>query len=282
MIRHLITCEYPPQTGGVSDYSYLVAAGLAARGEEVHVWCPGHTEDNSPTQEVIVHRTLGSIAPADLLRVGRQLDQFPAHRRILVQWVPHGYGYRSMNLGFCLWLLHRSVLRGDRVEVMVHEPYLAFTARALWQNIGAVVHRLMTVILLGATRQVWISIPRWEARLRPYTLGRRICFRWLPVPSNIRVADQPGAVQAVRRQYAQESLLVGHFGTFGTAVTSVLEPVLVSLHERGSLHKVVLMGRGSQKFLGELIGRRPELADSVFATGALTETELSVHVAACD
>jgi hypothetical protein len=37
---HLVTCEYPPQVGGVSDYSLAVATGLAAAGQTVHVWCP--------------------------------------------------------------------------------------------------------------------------------------------------------------------------------------------------------------------------------------------------
>ena len=37
---HIITGEYPPAPGGVSDYTEAVAAGLAAAGDEVHVWCP--------------------------------------------------------------------------------------------------------------------------------------------------------------------------------------------------------------------------------------------------
>src|SRR5262249_40199976 len=37
---HLITGAYPPQPGGVSDYTHLVASGLAEAGDMVHVWCP--------------------------------------------------------------------------------------------------------------------------------------------------------------------------------------------------------------------------------------------------
>ena len=46
---HILTCEYPPQTGGVSDYTFLVANGLASH-DEVHVWCPsvGETRLTSP------------------------------------------------------------------------------------------------------------------------------------------------------------------------------------------------------------------------------------------
>src|SRR5258705_11199543 len=104
---HIITSEYPPQSGGVSDYAHLVANGLVAEGETVDVWCPPAAEEQSETGGVAVHRELGRISPGDLRRVGRRLDQFPAPRRLLVQWVPQGYGYRSINLSFCLLLWWR-------------------------------------------------------------------------------------------------------------------------------------------------------------------------------
>ena len=39
---HILTCEYPPQSGGVSDYTYLVAKGLAELNDQVHVGAPPH------------------------------------------------------------------------------------------------------------------------------------------------------------------------------------------------------------------------------------------------
>ena len=91
-----------------------------------------------------------------------------------------------MNLPFCLWLWHRAVRHHDAVEVMIHEPYLAF-GEGSWKQSGvAVVHRLMTMVLLKAARRVWMSIPAWEACWRPYTLGRALQFRWLPVASTSR------------------------------------------------------------------------------------------------
>src|SRR3954463_1068879 len=148
-VWHLITSEYPPQPGGVSDYTQVVARGLASAGDEVHVWCPPagngakdaaeSNEDNS--SGVSVHRELGSFTPADLRRTGRLLRRFKAPRRLLVQWVPHGYGYQSMNLPFCLWLWRRAVSHRDEVEVMVHEPYLPF-GEGSWKQSGvAAVHR---------------------------------------------------------------------------------------------------------------------------------------------
>ena len=37
MSWHLITCEYPPDIGGISDHTAQLASGLAAAGDEVHV-----------------------------------------------------------------------------------------------------------------------------------------------------------------------------------------------------------------------------------------------------
>lgn len=280
---HVITCEYPPQTGGVSDYTFGVAAGLAAEGDEVHVWCPPHQNARPRAEGVVAHPELGQFSLADLRRVGDQLDRFPAPRRLLVQWVPHGYGRRSMNLGFCWWLRNRAVKHGDHVEIMLHEPFLPFRAGSFRQNGVALVHRLMTVLLLRAPQRVWMSIPGWERRLRPYALARPIPFQWLPIPSNIPVRDDPRGVQDVRRNYvSRDGFLIGHFGTFGPPITSMLEPILLELALNPGEHTIVLMGLGSQEYQRALIQKEPRLSGMIHATGCLSAADLSLHVAACD
>jgi len=281
---HIITPEYPPQSGGVSDYTAQVAQGLAQEGEEVHVWCPGTKESAEGASEgtVHVHRALGQVTPEDLRNIGEQLDRFPAPRRILVQYVPHGYGRRSMNVPFCTWLWQRATKHGDSVEIMVHEAFLNFEGS--WRQYGAaLIHRLMTVILLRGATRIWVSIPECERRWKSYTFGRRVPFQWLPVPSNIRVARDETAIQTIRRRYASEgSLLVGHFGTYGLPVLSVLEPILLkTAHEMPDL-PLLLMGRGSQEFRNRLIGRHPAFESRLHATGPLNPESLSHHIAACD
>lgn len=279
---HVITSEYPPQTGGVSDYTYGVAAGLAAQGDEVHVWCPACPGAEPQAEGVVVHRELGAITPRDLRQVGRQLDEFPEPRHILVQWVPHGYGYRSMNLGFCWWLRNRAVRHRDKVDIMLHEPYLGF-GRNWRQTSVALVHRLMTIMLLRAATKVWVSIPEWEMRWRRYTLGRPVPFQWLPIPSNIPIADNPGRIQAVQRRYAAGGgTLIGHFGTYGWPITSLLEPVLLGLCDDSAQQTILLLGIGSEKFRDQLIRKQPRLASLIQAAGQLSADDLSCHVSACD
>ena len=280
---HIITCEYPPQKGGVSDYTFEVAAGLAGQGDEVHVWQPVHDGPAPVTLGVVAHQELGEMRIADLRRVGQRLDQFHSPRRLLVQWVPHGYRWRSMNLAFCWWLRNRVVRHGDRVELMVHETYLPFRAGSLRQSAVAVVHRLMTILLLRAPERVWISIPAWEEGLRPYALARKVPFHWLPIPSGIPVSENVAGVQAVRRRYgAGNRCLIGHFGTFGWPITAVLEPILLELARQSMEQTVLLLGVRSEEFRASLIEKQPWLAGIVHATGPLSPEDLSCHIAACD
>jgi glycosyltransferase involved in cell wall biosynthesis len=281
-LRHLITSEYPPQPGGVSDYSAQVARALSLAGEEVHVWCPAAAGDPVATVEsLFVHRELGGISPADLRSLGEKLDRFPAPRRILVQWVPHGYGYRSMNLPFCWWLRNRA-RHGDRVEIMVHEAFLGF-GESLRQDFAALVHRLMTIILLRAATRVWVSIPECERRWKPYTLGRAIPFQWLPVPNNIPMVNDPQGARAVRARFApNDETLLGHLGTYGGPVASVLEPILLQLCADSLPKVILLMGINSEEFRERLVRKNPSVAAQLLATGPLAPADLSRHISACD
>src|SRR5438105_4425025 len=120
---HILTGEYPPQPGGVSDYTRRLARGLAAAGDAVTVWCPpcgGADEPNG----VCVRRLPDRFGPRALAVLGKALPRRGERGRLLVQYVPHGYGWKAMNLPFCLWLARQRRLP---VWVMFHE--VAFPLR---------------------------------------------------------------------------------------------------------------------------------------------------------
>ena len=288
---HVITSEYPPQIGGVSDYAKLIATELKTANDEVHVWCglPGTLEKDSEEKQarnsdgVLVHEEFGRFAPADLKHVGLKLDQFPEPRRLLVQWVPQGYGYRSMNLPFCLWLWHRAKRKRDRIEVMAHEPFLAFGEGSRKQDLAAAVHRLMVVILLKAASRVWVSIPDWETRLRPFVFGPNKPFGWLPVPSTVPVIVDPGGTSQIRDQYSMRGgSLVGHFGAYDRYMVELMLKVLPSLLQSRENLAVILLGRGGRELLEKLSESHPETQKRIHATGSLTAENISRHLAACD
>lgn len=279
---HVITCEYPPQFGGVSDYTYQIARGLAEAGDSVHVWCPDIEGQTPPATGVSVHRECGKFSPSDLFRVGRMLNEFRQPRRVFVQWVPHGFGYRSMNVFFCIWLWWRSAIRGDRVTLMVHEVFLGFTGT--WkQHAAAFVHRVMTMIVLRAPEQIFLSIPAWEKYLRPYALGRKMHYKWLPISSNLPGPDAAEDVSTLRARYGLNGgLLIGHYSTFPKQINEVLLKTIPRLLFANANLEVLLMGPGGEELRDRIRGRLGDSAGRLQATGQLNLAQVRGCLSSCD
>jgi glycosyltransferase involved in cell wall biosynthesis len=166
---------------------------------------------------------------------------------------------------------------------MVHEPFIAFGQG--WRvNAAAGIHRMMTVLLLQAAHHVWISTPYWKHVLKPYALGRRLEFDWLPLPSNVPRRQDASAIRKVRERYAPANLLIGHFGTFKPPITPMLEEILPSLLARLQAAAVLLIGGGGDEFRTRLIEAHPSLKERIHATGFFNarDPELSAFISACD
>ncbi|HUP39164.1 MAG TPA: glycosyltransferase [Vicinamibacterales bacterium] len=279
MTLHLVTPEYPPRHGGVADYTHQVATELSRSGETVHVWGPTGSAAQ-PGSAVVVHPDLGRFRAADLRRVSVLLDAYSAPRRLVVQWVPHGYGQRAMNLQFCLWLWRRSVA-GDWVDLIAHEPFMTFTG-GMRQRVVAAVQRAMTLVVMSAARRVWVTTRAWTPLLEPYLAGRAVTIQWLPVPSSLHSAH-PVAVSEVRTRYAPgRDPLVGHFGTYGSLVASLLDEAIAAVAAAHPSAHFLMIGSGSEAFRLALVARERTLESRVSATGTLDAAALSAHVEACD
>ncbi len=279
---HLITGEYPPQPGGVSDYTRWVALGLAAAGDTVHVWCPPCNATDLEDSGVIVHRDLGTMGRRDLFKVSRMLDEYAKPRRLLVQWVPHAFGFRSANLPLSLWIWNRALAHGDQVEVMVHEPFLPLPQDRLRHSALAIVHRLMLMSVLQAAARIWIAIPKWEDCCRPYA-RRGTPFKWLPVISNIWVNQQKGATEIIRGTYASsQEFLIGHFGTCRGAIGKMLQNVIPILLSRDARRVMLLIGEDGKSLRDEVLREYPALNGRLHVTGRLSDAEVSWHISACD
>ena len=277
---HVLVGEYPPQPGGVADYTRQVALGMAEAGLDVHVWAPG-TEGDDREGGVCVHRAAGSWSRRDLEALGARLDAFAGPRSILVQYTPNSWGYKGVNLGFCRWLKARA-RGGDRVRSMVHEAAYPWMLRDKPTRLLALptIHRLMLRSLLSACERIWYStesmVPLF-LRHGPADLPRTC----LPVPSNVPTVDDPEGVAALRREVAPDgSRIVGNFG-----LNAGLRPLLDAQGERllGSSGRVLLLiGRGGDRYAEELVRRRPELDGRVKGTGGLDPESVSRHLQACD
>ena len=71
----IITCEYPPDVGGVADHTRGLAASLAATGVDVHVWCPPGGTAVPVDSGVVVHELPDRFGPEALRALQHGLQQ---------------------------------------------------------------------------------------------------------------------------------------------------------------------------------------------------------------
>ncbi|HYH79445.1 MAG TPA: hypothetical protein VEX86_06600 [Longimicrobium sp.] len=276
---HIVTGEYPPASGGVGEYTEILAHALAAEGPRVHVWAPAAAANE---RRVEVHPA--AFDRAGLRRLDTELDRFPAPRTLLVQYAPQAFGRRGMNVGFCRWVLARA-RRGDPVRVMFHEPFVRFSATRPQRNLLAAATRVMAVLLLRAATVAYVSTPAWERLLRPLAPRRLGPMRWLPIPSTVPRIDDPEGVAVLRARLGANRPgvhVVGHFGTYGGMIAPLLEPALLAVLAPPSTSVALLLGNGGPAFAERLRQVDPSLEGRLHAPGRLPREALSVHLQACD
>lgn len=276
----ILTGEYPPQRGGVSDYTRLIARGLADAGDSVSVFAPAASGGTPSEAGVVVRRLPDHFGPRGLLVLDRELGQPPRPDRILIQYVPHAYGCKAMNWPFVAWVAGRA-RRIAPVWVMFHEVmYPIEKGQKLRHAILGRVNRAMARRLAGAAERVFVSIPSWGGLLRE--IGHAGPAEWLPVPSNVPGEANRERVEAERGRLGKEAVSIGHFGTFGVRIVDLLAPALAELLRRSPERRGLLIGRNGPAFAARFAGEHPELAGRMTATGELPAEEVSAHLAACD
>lgn len=273
----ILTGEYPSQPGGVADYTYQVAHGLSAAGDQVAVFAPRHEDgDEDEGTRVKVVRLPDHFGPRSLLTLEEALARRPRPDRLLIQYVPHAFGYKAMNLPFAAWIAARAG-RFAPIWVMFHEVAFPFRWRPLSHALLATTHRIMARLVAGAASRVLVSVPGWAPLLRRFQ-PRLKRIEWLPIPSNIPGAGYPHK----EASSAGNGSVIGHFGTYGPAVVDLLEPALCQLLGHDEDRVALLLGRGGPAFREELIGRHPALAGRIVAPGELPAGELAIRLRSCD
>ncbi len=274
----IITGEYPPQSGGVSDYTHLVAQSLAKAGDEVHVWAPACPKVPAQADGVVVHRLPRGFGLPAFAQMGRELDALAGSYRIFVQYVPHAFGWKAMNLPFCWWLSRRRA----PVWVMFHEVVFPLRWWPLHHSLLAGVTRLMAAFVTRSAERVFISTPAWEPYVRPRLLAGKTA-EWLPVPSTIGETIDPQQVQLVRNQLAgPRGILVGHFGTYGPHIFDRMQTTIPALLKADGHRRILFLGRGSGSFSQRLMAQDPSLQERIFAFDNLAADQMRTHLAACD
>ncbi len=275
----ILTGQYG-RNGGVANYTTLVASQLAAAGDNVTVYASEPSLAQLAERRFKVVEVPRSFGPAAY----RELDSIFKERvpdRVLVQYVPHSFGWHAMNVPLCLWLHARR--KRYPIWIMYHEVAVAFRRTPpLRHNVIALMTHAMAWLTARAASRIFIAALAWERTLRPMIPHSKPIL-WIPIPSNVPVVDDSGEAAKLRRRYLGEcKYLVGHFGTYGWWMKEPLVASLPVLLEQRPDVSLLLMGVNSLEFRENLIARYPDFADRVTACGALPAPDLSRHLQACD
>jgi glycosyltransferase involved in cell wall biosynthesis len=276
-----VTGHYPPQAGGIADYTHRVARGLAEAGDTVHVWTSRCDLPAPPDPRVCLHRLPDHFGPRSLAVLDQGLSRLRQPVQVVLQYTPHAFGFKAMNLPLCLWL---HVRWRKRYWVMFHEVAYPFFPGQPWRHdLLAAVNHLMGSILVRSASRIFVAIQKWEPLLRRLAPALPPCH-WQPVPSNLDCRPDPIRCSELRRQLTPDpqAALVGNFGTFGLEFAELLTPVLPAVLERDIRRIVLLVGRNSRAYADHLVQGHPHLRGRVHATGELSPAEAAQHLAACD
>jgi glycosyltransferase involved in cell wall biosynthesis len=265
----IVTGEFPPDVGGVSDYTGQLAAALRRAGDGVRVWTIGTPRPGERADGVSVSRSPDAFRGAALRGLEALVGEDPLPRRLLVQYVPHAFGWRAMNLPFARWI---GSFRAAPVDLMFHEvaaPWSARPPRAL----RAAVTRLMARAAGRRAARVFVSTESWTPLLRRVgveTTDVLAIPSTLPADAGVAPPPEPPA-----------PLRIGHFGTFGATIAPLLAPALSDLLERLPGARAILVGRGSAEFAAALGARRADLAGRLEPSGEVGGAEAAALLGGC-
>jgi glycosyltransferase involved in cell wall biosynthesis len=276
---HIVTGEYPPQPGGVSDYTRVVAHGLVAAGDAVHIWAPRTDQPELADRDITVHRMAGRFGAQAIRQLDTDLAAAGAGK-LLIQYVPQAFGWKGMNLPFCFWLYARRKLAPT---VMFHEVmYPLERGRALRENLLGAVSCMMAALAARAAARIFVATPLWQEILATRVNVSRPSA-WLPLPSTIPVIrDEAGVLEVRRRLGVANGILVGHFSSYPAPTRPLLERLIPRALRSNASLSAILIGADSEACRAAIAANAPELASRVHATGRLASADLSRHLAACD
>ena len=289
---HIVTGEFPPDSGGVADYTFQVAKGLHSRDYPVSIFTRRITTNApSPTESLEssqfqVHRLRNAFGRSGLKEISEQLGEAPAPRRLLVQYVPHAFGAKGMNLRFANWVRQRGLDDDTLLTLMFHEVAFPWVRRPIHHNLIASANRWMVRRMLPPAKRVMVSTSAWIPSL--VELGcpiEKIVVS--SIPSNIPAATLPESISVAKQMICKSSpiaspFIVGHFGSYGRLVGDLLNPILVKIAYELPDAVFALMGRGSLPYAAKIAQRYPVLKKRLFASGMVSPESAAALITACD
>jgi glycosyltransferase involved in cell wall biosynthesis len=207
-----------------------------------------------------------------------QLASYSGPRNILIQYVPHMYGWKSMNLAFCWWICSQ---RKHNVCVMFHEIAYPFRdGQRFRHSVLAITHRIMAWAILRSVRHSYTSTEAYMALLRNLG-GRRTPISLLRICSNIPLESyQSGGRGNSSANRSGDLFTIGIFSNFNAQLREPLEPAIGCILENPKA-RVLLLGPG-ESFAQSLSEKYPQAAARIQSTGRLHVKDVGQQMRRCD
>jgi glycosyltransferase involved in cell wall biosynthesis len=254
----ILSPDYPPKQGGLADHTQHLATFLhrlggcdvwviTTRGPEDSI-AASEEEAHPPSPGISVRRVLTRWGWRDMALLAQEIAR-ASPDWVLVQYVPHAYDRRGVNLAFPIALL-RERLAGRRLLLLAHELYVdfpdvRFSLTFLKRVAAAVIQRAMFWLAAHAARALAVSIEPWAMSLRHTRFLKRVPVFHLPSPSNIERV--PTDRKRVRQQLGirETEIVLAFFGMPHVSKKGAwLLRSVESLLDRGMAARLLLIGPG--------------------------------------
>jgi glycosyltransferase involved in cell wall biosynthesis len=282
----IVSASYPPDRGGVSDHSALLAGYLAARGVSVRVCTTGGCGMVGPGEPGLLYlRDTWSVCGA------RRIAQAVAREApacLVFQYVPHMYGRAGVALGAALfpWF---SRIRRVPVITHFHEVCVPWSVHPL-HFLQALVHRIQAVVMTAGSRGVVFANRRVAEIMKPWVrLLRRPC-EVLPSGPTIPIVEVPGPrlaqVRSVWAHSGEALVVVYGLASRGKRYDLALR-ALAKLRAGGSPVRLLMLGdqeAGDARYCQEVREetRRMGLEAAVTWSGPLPAAEITEILASAN
>jgi glycosyltransferase involved in cell wall biosynthesis len=281
-----ISGEYPPNVGGVADYTSHLAHAFADLGHEASVLTSAAgraAAGQARCGDVRVHPVAGRWRVADAASTVRAVRALRPDA-INFQYVPQMYGRAGVAPGAAMLPL---ILRGTcdaTVTCTMHEIASPWEPRP-GRLAAALAHRVQALLMLSACDRVIVTNALYARRVERWTRGRRrVCE--IPVgasilPSSISDAEIAGLRASLG---AGEGALIGEMSPL--AVGKRPRDLIALSRALGQRARLVMLGG-----LAADAGRRQAfmrcaaaagVAERIIWTGVLPPADLSRHLSALD
>ncbi len=283
-----ISGEYPPNVGGVADYTFHLAHAFSDLGHEASVLTSaagGATTSETKYGDKVPVRAAAGWRVGDAVSTARALRALRPDV-INLQYVPQMYGRAGVAPGVALLPLILRRPRGAMVTCTMHE--LASPLEARPRRLGAALaHRVQALLMLSACDRVIVTNAAYARRVRRWTGGRRRVYE-IPVGASILPSSSnEGEIAGLRASLGAgdgDGALVGECSPLGVGKRP--QDLLALSAALGPRARLVMLGglpadagrKASFMRCAEAAG----VGERIVWTGPLSPDDLSRHLSALD